>query len=412
MGLGSTPYPCFPVLLSGFMIDNKSIEAYRDLNQLVKNPITGQKNMKQKIILIFLLISLIGFVGCRKKSPDEALSEAYMKFRQGDLIGARIDLKEILRKYPDQPVATDARFYLAQCYFAERDYTQSRNHALMLLEKFGPVDDRGKAAFDLILNTYKREGKFSEGIREATKFIKQLPPDDMFGFNIQCMISNLLIADNRTSEAISNLENLAENSTDNSRRLAALEQLVAIHAKRKDFDSAIKLYSDYAKKYPDYIYIDDLHAAKGFFYSLKGDKEKSDALFDQAINGYQEKLENTLDKNQKASFLLRQGKAMELMNKFDAAREKYDIILENYADTPDVKRILFTKGDSYFLEGDMDAALKYYQELLQKETEDMKIVQAARKRVARLMQEKARLAQAAGASSPSKKQNTPPIQVK
>jgi TolA-binding protein len=362
--------------------------------------------MKRQITFL-LLGTLLIFGGCKKKSTEEALKESQMKVQQGDLIGARIDLKEIIRKRPNDPLITDARFMLAHCYFAEKDFGQCRNHAQIIIDQFGPEDPRAKAAFELILNAYNMEQKFAEGIQESEKFMNKLSKDDEFGFKLQCMISDLLVSDNKTSEAIAKLQNLVETGKDHEQRSAALERLVGLFAAMRKYPEAIQSYDEYAKKYPDYEDYYDLVTGQAYFYDMMGEKEKSGEMFARAVKGYMEMADKTLDRPRKAELFFRQAKTMELQKQFEEARAKYDVIMSEYSDTPLAQHALFAKGDSYFLEGNPEKSLNFYQEQLKTQLEDSPVLRGIRSRIAGIMREQARLAAAAGETSKTLEQKTP-----
>lgn len=350
----------------------------------------------KRMIIFSLLAILIIIGGCKKKSPEEALRESQMKIQRGDLIGARIDLKEIIRKYPNDPLITDARFLLAHCYFAERDFSQSRNHAQMIIDQFGPQDPRSKAAFQLILNTYNMEQKFAEGIKEAEKFSTKLSKDDDFDFELQCMIADLLVSDNNTTEAITRLKNLIAEGKDHKQKTEALERLVALYAAMKIYPEAIRTYEEYAKKNPDYENYYDLITGQAYFHVMMGDKDKAEEMYGKALKGYQEMADKTLDRSRKAELIFRQAKTLELQKQFDQAREKYDVIMSEYSDTPLSPHAMFAKGDSYLLESEPDKSLNFFQEQLKSLGENSPVLQGVRARIAGLMREQARLAASSG----------------
>jgi tetratricopeptide (TPR) repeat protein len=358
----------------------------------------------KRIVAFVILGILLLFAGCKKRSTEEALKDAQMKIQRGDLIGARIDLKEIIRKKPNDPLITDARFLLAHCYFAEKDFGQSRNHAQMIIDQFGPGDPRSKAAFELILNTYNMEQKFSEGIRESEKFSEKLPAEDDFRFKIQCMICDLMVRDEKTTDALTKLGSLVENGKDHEKRTAALERLVGLYAALGKFQEAINSYEAYANKYPDYEDYYDLITGQAYFYDLMGKKEKAKEMFAKAINGYGEMTEKTLDRTRKAELFFRQAKTLELQKQFEEARKKYDTIMSEYSDTPFSQHALFAKGDSYYIEGMPEKSLEYYQEKLKTIGETSPLLREVRARIAGLMREQARLASASGETTKTKEQ--------
>ena len=368
--------------------------------------------MKRVIIVLLILAILIPFTGCRKKDPREKLQAVDLKMRKRDFIGARIDLKEFLKKHAEDPLALDARFMLAQCYLAEKDFTQAREHFYYIYKKIGPEDRRGQVAIEFILSTYRMEGKFAQGIEEARKLTTQLSPESDFASHVNLLISDLLVDDKRTTEAINFLNQLIEKGKDHRQRTAALERLVSIHAGKGDLDNAIQAYGDYAEGYPDYQDINDLIAGQAYFYRRKGDQEKAGELFQKAIDGYQQMIDKTLDRSQKADLIFRQAKTYELQEDFPSAREKYENILKDFSDTPTRQYALIAKGDSYYREGNLEKAMTYFQELLKTESKNPWIVRTVRQRIANLIREKSMTSSLSGATTVTKGQKPPPARPK
>ncbi len=355
----------------------------------------------KRIFIFFLSISiLLGAVGCHKKTADEKLRAAELKVRSGDLIGARIDLKELLKKYPDDPSAANARFLLAQCYFQEQDFPQCRQHLLRIFKKLGTSDERGRIAFENVLATYRAEKKYEQGIREAKALLKKLPMDDPFAFRVKFLVCGLLDEDNKTTDAISALAKLIPTGKDERERSVALERLVAIYARLKKYDDAIAIYADYAQKYPDSKNINDLIVGQAYYYALKGDTKKAEELYGKAHKGFQEAIKKTLDKGERAELSFRQAKTFELQKKFAEARAKYKYIKENYADTPLYHPAILSFGDAYVIENKPEKALEYFQGILNSEQKDRQLILNVRRRIAALLRARA---QTKAASAPTTK---------
>lgn len=356
--------------------------------------------MKKTLFILALAAVILMCAGCQKKKPEEIINEAQMKMRRGDFIGARIDLKELIQKHPADPAIPQARFLLSQCYYYENDFPQVREQLAEVYKMLGLANPMGRDAFKVILSTYRTEKKFQDGIKEAQNLVKSLPPDDVFGYEINCMISDLMMDDKKTSEAISHLENLIPIGKNHDMRMTALERLVAIHAIEKNFDAAIKAYADYNEKYGDEKTRDNLIAGQAFFYEQKGDTEKAKEYFAKAVDGYKALIEKTLDKTEKADWTFRLGRTYEIQKDYESAQKIYQSIVEQYGDTPLRQPAQLAIGDLYYAQDKKEKALEYLQGLLKENPQDQEFVNMIRNRLMALMREKSQ----AGATTGSLQQ--------
>ena len=93
--------------------------------------------MKKTLFILALAALVLISAGCQKKKPEDIIIEAQMKIRRGDFIGARIDLKELIKKHPDDPAIPQARFFLSQCYYYENDFRKCANSSPRFIKIWG-----------------------------------------------------------------------------------------------------------------------------------------------------------------------------------------------------------------------------------------------------------------------------------
>jgi tetratricopeptide (TPR) repeat protein len=342
--------------------------------------------MKKILVISFLALMLLASWGCKKKTPDEAMKKAVEKIQKKDLIGARIDLKEILKKYPDHPTSADARFLLAQCYYEERNFEQSRNQFAILFKENGPSSRIGQRSLELILNTYSMEKKYSEAIKEAEKVIENLPEDDNFRFKLSLLVTDLMAVDNNTTGAINLLKKYMDNGKDAMQKSGALKRIVNLYDQNGQYDKVIEAYTSFAEKNPDIDDKNDLTVALAYYNRKSGNKEKADELFAKSVATYEDLIEKSLDNNQKADFLFRMAKTYEIWKNYDKARDSYDIIIKEHPDIPLCNQAIISKGDAFFQEDKFAEALDFFQGILDKNPTDPQMIQVLRVRVAGLMQ--------------------------
>ncbi len=343
--------------------------------------------MKRLLAFVFGLMLIAGLAGCRKKSPEETLMAAETKLQRGDLIGARVEFREILEKNPDSPVAPQARLRLAQCYLSERDFEQAMPHLEKIVESVGLSDERAQTALDLLFQCYFNLQRYDDGLQAAEQYLKDLPPDNDFAFQMRCNVTELLFADGRTSEGLNTLVSLMESGSSHEQRMYAAERIVYASVRNQDYDRAIKTYADYIEKYPDFEGVSDLIAGQAYFYGRKGDQARSDELFQKARDSYKNAIEATLDNQKKAELYFRLAKAYELRREFDEARAQYELVIKEFSDTPLREPAQVALGDTWIMEGNNARCLEYFQVLMGREQANPRMVQAIRARVMRLMSE-------------------------
>ena len=363
----------------------------------------------KKFIVIFMIcgfaLALFSMTSCNRKSPEEALGEAQAKMQNRDFIGARIDLKEFLQKNPDHEMAVQARFMLGQCYFAVKDFTQAREHFRKIYDEQGPASPLGQRSIQFLLSSYRAEKKFKDAIDFAETALKDIPEEEQMNFMLKGMICDLVREDGRTTEAVTCYKNLIKDAATEEQTLQALERLISFYASNQQFEEAVKAYQNFMENNPDYKDKGNLYAGQAFFYSKLGEEEKAEELYNKTLAHYDEMIKETLDKNKKAEFIFRQGRALELQKKYGEAREKYKIILDEYSDTELGKYAHLALGDSYFLQGEPRKTIDYFKELLQKENLDQQFVRQVRNRLSRLMQQQAYMEQQDGATTGTLKRN-------
>lgn len=340
--------------------------------------------------LIFAALILIA-IGCQKKKPEDLLAEADLKMNRGDVIGARIDLKELLNKQPlNRDIEARAHFALSRCYYYEKDFIQARAQLNEVYKILGPKNRMGQDSFKIILTTYRVEKQFKEGIKEAEALIKTLPPDDMFPFELNCMIADLMLDDQNTTGAISHLEKLVQAGKDHERRMPALDRLVGIYAAQKKFDDSIKIYGDYIDKFGDDKTRSNLIAGQAYYYEQKGNIARAREYYDKAVQGFRTVIEKTLDKGEKADLNFSLARTFEIQKKFEEARKEYQTIFEKYPDTTAAQPARIAIGDSYYMEGKKEKALEYFQNLLKFNPNDQQFNAVVRNRIMGLMRERTR----------------------
>lgn len=80
-----------------------------------------------------------------EKNPEDIYKEAYATFRHGEVAIAREMFKKFLKTYPQSEYSDNARYWLGECYYAEKDHENAILSFEDLIKKFPKSDKVAKA---------------------------------------------------------------------------------------------------------------------------------------------------------------------------------------------------------------------------------------------------------------------------
>ncbi|MEJ2323176.1 MAG: tol-pal system protein YbgF [Nitrospirota bacterium] len=71
-----------------------------------------------------------------EETPEDFYEKALVEFKNNDYQKARAMMSEFIRKYPENPLAGNAQFWIAETYYSEKDYTDAILAYEDLLQKY------------------------------------------------------------------------------------------------------------------------------------------------------------------------------------------------------------------------------------------------------------------------------------
>ncbi len=353
--------------------------------------------MNRYVVLLLVVSVLVAFfISCAKKSPEDKLYEAQLALEKQETLDAIIKAKEVIRDYPDDPVALDAHLLLASCYYFSRDLEQCREHLNVVIEKLGLSNPKAQEALENTLTTYLIEGRHDAGTTIVLNAMSKIPEDSPFYRSLQLRLAGLYESRDLLDKARDIYRYILDHETNQDALSAAMERLTATYAVNEQYDDAISVYKQFLDKHPDTNLKPVLLYGIAFFTEKKGEDRKAQELYEQSIKEFQAAIDKTLETEAKVDLIYQLARAYLLRGEHDNALEELNRIINDFPDSSRVPSALFEIGEIYQQNGEYDKAIEWFQKI-EATYPQTQLAPSARFRI----NETIRLRDAAEASSPS-----------
>ncbi len=353
---------------------------------------------------LLLVVSVLAafFISCAKKSPEDKLYEAQLALEKQEPLDAIIKAKEVIRDYPDDPVALDAHLLLANCYYFSRDLEQCREHLNVVIEKLGLSNAKAQKALENTLTSYLIEGRHDVATTVVLNAMSKIPEDSHFYRSLQLKLAWLYEARDLLDKARHIYRYILEHETDQDVLSAAMERLTATYAANEQYDEAISVYKQFLDKHPDTDLKPVLLYGIAFFTEKKGEDRKAQELYEQSIKEFQAAIDGTLETEAKVDLIYQLARAYLLREEPDKALAELNRIINDFPASLRVPEALFEIGGIYQQNREYDKAIDWFQKI-EATYPQTRLASSARFRI----NETLRLRDVAETSSPSLSVLTP-----
>ncbi len=281
----------------------------------------------------FLSLALLLTAGCAKKTPEELLTEGHRLLQEGDVLQAEFNYQEILERYPDSEATAQARFWLAACYRAEKQFDLAREQLDLFIPAVGGVaTDQGLQATMLKIDSYVEEKKIDKAIEEAvatSNSLVMLPPQlqDWFQFNI----STLFMINNEEEKVLEICRGLISREPSEAERHAEpLDRMAEIYVKREEPEKAVEIYEDYLDRYPETPFKSRVLFLLGTHQERNGQAEAAQKSYEASEAEVRRQLEAALSAEEKTRLLMELAGQKDNRGNVEAAQEALRTIIDQY----------------------------------------------------------------------------------
>lgn len=313
---------------------------------------------------LVIFVALLG-VGCGK-TEDEALAEARGLLLERNVLGATIAYQDFLRRYPESELTMAARFGLAECYYMDREYADSREVLDVLIEQAGGTSTvPGLNAVDLKIRTYLEEREPLLALEEALRTSETLgthEADTREFFHMR--IADLMRANDRKDDAVVLYQSILRREPTSqlilTRHFAALQNLTAIHFGNEDLPAALASFTDYLERFPEAQTASFAHKNAGKILLEMERKEEAFEQFEASLEDNRKEADIEILSERIVPLLFDQAESLYLLERKEEGRDTLKRIVDEY-NLPEVGRIramaMFQLAQDSFDDGDVESAL-------------------------------------------------------
>jgi len=129
------------------------------------------------VVASIVALALAAGTGCRKKTPEDRLTQIKDLFTQQKFVEAVLKAKELIREVPDDPASYEARGALAYYYFQTGDPDRSHEYLEQIYRGLGMKDMRAIQALMQDVQIYQMQEDYKAGVAIVDEALETIPHD-------------------------------------------------------------------------------------------------------------------------------------------------------------------------------------------------------------------------------------------
>lgn len=344
-----------------------------------------RRGFRLALTLSVAVAMLIALPACRKKSPEERLTEIGELVNQKNVVGAVLKSKELIRDMPKDPVAHQARMFLARYYFDTGSPDQAHQYLSDIYTDVGLESKLGLDAFAQDIFFHRQANDNAAGIAKLDKAIQTLKHDSDTTADLTMMKADLLIRDNKPEDAIRIFNEIMLGARAESQRHEAREILANYLRSAKQFDKVADTYATFLKKFPDTSLRSDLEIAQGLaLREIPERKAEGEILVEKGLAAVRQRAVSTLDKEESAYLFMTLATYLQAAGRAEESAATYEKIYKELGQTRTAAAALLKRGDLYVMGGKIETAAGLYEQVVQQYAGSENEVNAAKMRLGRI----------------------------
>lgn len=164
--------------------------------------------------------------GCSGRTPEERLQKISQLVQQNDSLGAMLEAREMIKKFPEHPRTVEAHYLLGRVYLMDRRPDEALAEYEIVLEKVPQGNEFGTNALREYLQLLQGMKRTDDALKVVDKFQKQYADNAGTSLSLTVARTTILTADKRTTEARVILNELRA-STTSSAEMQLYRKLIA-----------------------------------------------------------------------------------------------------------------------------------------------------------------------------------------
>jgi TolA-binding protein len=263
---------------------------------------------------------------------------------KGQFILAIQRYRQVLRKFPDSPLADDVAFSVAEAFYRSGQNDVAVRSYRDFIERYPESHFVANARYKMACVTYS-EGRFDESVRELELIVQAFPGEDIAGY-AQYLIGDCYMQLDRRAEAIFAWTDVVRRHEGSRVASAAMHKVIYTYALEDNYGQAIVLADEFLETYPGDSLAPRVRVLQGFSHFQQEEYREAIMSFQNVVD----KHVNT-DVAERALFL--SALAYTRVGQLDRLITNYNYIASKLLPTPSTwrARTYYYLGEAYFAQG-------------------------------------------------------------
>lgn len=222
-----------------------------------------------------LLVTALWLGGCTGRTPEERLQKVGQLFQQRDYLGARLEAKELILKFPESEEAITARFVLAQIYNADNQPDEALSELSQILARKNQKDPAGIQALGFSIEILKRNKRYDEAYQLIDRFQKEYANDHLTSLQLSVARADVMADAGETTPARRLLEGFLRESTSPVERRQFRSLIGNTFMRENDPAAAARYFEALYSSASEDEDKRDIALRAAWYYAAAGDYEKT-----------------------------------------------------------------------------------------------------------------------------------------
>lgn len=250
---------------------------------------------------VSLCFCLFLLSGCSSRGPEERLQKVGKLFQQNDYLGARIEAKELVLKYPDSDQAIIARLMLAQLYDRDGQPDEALSELSHILARKTQKDPEGIQALGYSIDILKRAKRYEEAYRLIDKFQKQYADDHLTSLQLSVARADVLTDEGQTTQARALLTAFLQESTSPQERQHFRRLIGMTFQRERNTTGAAEFFESLFPSATTNEDKRDIALRAAWYYAAAGNYEKAREWTERVTQEFAQAISDELDGRKKVA---------------------------------------------------------------------------------------------------------------
>ncbi len=252
--------------------------------------------------------------------------------------------RQVLRRYPDSPLADDVAFSVAEAFYRSGQNAVAVRSYRAFLEKYPESRFVPNARYKMACVTYN-EGRFDESLRQLEEIVRLFPGQSISG-HARYLMGDCHLQLGRRAEAIFAWTDVVKQFGETRVASAALHKVVFSYTAEQNYSQAILMANEFLDRYPGDALAPRVRVLQGFSHFELGE-------YREAIRAFQNVLDKHVNTEVAERALFLSTLAYFRTGEMDRLVTNYNYLASKLLPTPSPwrARTYYYLGEAYYSQG-------------------------------------------------------------